>query len=370
MLTLQHDINTPVIIEKIEVLHSDYGDFVRATATDGTTGLMRANRRLRHMLPMFQELVAPYFIGKDSRDLPALIEGIYTYQNNYKFTGLMLWNSVAHVEVCLFDLLGKVANKPVGALLGEVIRSEIPVYLSSLTRETTPEEEVDWLGERLVASGAKAVKLKIGGRMSNNADAAPGRTDSLIPLARRTFGDDITIYVDANSSYDAPTAIEIGNLLEDYQVTFFEEPCPFDDDDATKQVTQALAMAVAGGEQENSLARFRSMIRNHVVDIVQPDILYNGGFIRCLQVAGWAAEAGMNCTPHAPTSDANTAYMLHFASVVPNNGPYQEYHGTPRPTPTWYTPSFDVSNGSISVPTGPGLGVTYDPVVFDKATAM
>lgn len=370
MIDLRRHIHTPVIVERIEVLNTDYGQFVRAISTDGAAGLMRANKRLHYMLPMFRELVVPYFLGKDIRDLPALVEGVYTYQNNYKYTGLMLWNSVAHVEICLLDLLGQVANKPVCELLGRVRRREIPVYISSLTRATTPEEEVEWVARRLAESGSQAVKLKIGGRMSHNADATPGRTERLIPLARRTFGDSITIYVDGNSSYDAPTAIEVGRMLEDQGVAFFEEPCPFEDNDSTKQVADALTMPVAGGEQENSLARFRSMIHHRVVDVVQPDLLYNGGFIRCLQVASWASGAGMNCTPHHPTSDANVAYMLHYAAVVENCGPCQEYHGTPRPMPTWYAPPFDVVDGMIPVPTGPGLGVHYDAEIFRQAIVV
>jgi L-alanine-DL-glutamate epimerase-like enolase superfamily enzyme len=370
MINLHAHLPEPVQVSRIDVLQTAYGEFVRVTTPDGAEGIARANKRLRYMLPMFRELVAPYFIGQDLRDLPELVAGVYTYQNNYKYTGLMLWNSVAHVEVALLDLLGKIVGKPVGALLGEVYRTDIPVYLSSLTRATTPEEEVAWLSARLAESGAKAVKLKIGGRMSHNADAMPGRTENLIPLARKTLGDDVTIYVDANSSYDAPTAIEIGHMLQDYGVAFFEEPCPFEDYEATQQVADALDMPVAGGEQENSLPRFRAMIRRRGVDLVQPDVLYNGGFIRTLQVAQMAAAARMNCTLHSPASDANAAYVLHFASAVRNSGPYQEYHGTPRPTPDWYTPPLDVVNGVVPLPSGPGLGIDYDPAVWRQAITL
>ncbi|MAS32353.1 MAG: mandelate racemase [Anaerolineaceae bacterium] len=366
MIDLYAHLNEPVIIETIDVLRTKRGEFVRTRSTDGATGLMRANKRLLLMLPLLKELVIPFFVGKDARNLPELVEQIYVYRNNYKYTGLILWNSVSHVELSILDLLGQIAGKPVHALLGSVLRTEIPVYISSLTRETTPEEEVEWLAQRLRESGAQAVKLKIGGRMSNNADAMPGRTERLIPLARRTFGDDITIYVDANSSYDATTAIEVGRMLEDHGVAFFEEPCPFDDYEATQQVADALTMPVAGGEQESSLPRFRSMIRNRGVDVVQPDILYNGGLIRCLQVAQWAAEVNMPCTPHSPNSDSNAAYMLHFAAVVENSGPYQEYHGTPRPTPSWYAPPLDVRHGVVSVPQGAGLGISYDPSIFEN----
>ena len=102
--------------------------------------------------------------------------------------GLAFWNCVSHLEFALFDMLGKLAGVPVCDLLGPVLRREIPIYLSSGHRDTTPEEEVSWVGERLAATNAGAVKLKIGGRMSFNADAAPGRTDRLVSLARETLG--------------------------------------------------------------------------------------------------------------------------------------------------------------------------------------
>ena len=78
----------------------------------------------------------------------------------------------------------------------------------------------------------------------------------------------------------------------------------------------------------------------------------------------------MKCTPHSPASDANEAYVLHFASAVRNSGPYQEYHGTPRPTPDWYTPPLDVANGVVPLPTGPGLGIEYDPAVWRAAVTL
>src|SRR2546425_870678 len=97
--------------------------------------------------------------------------------------------------------LHQVANTPVRIasieLLRGILRPEIPVYLSSMRRDTTPEQEVAWLSQRLEETGAKAVKLKIGGRMSKNADAAPQRTERLVALARKTFGDGIAIHVDA-----------------------------------------------------------------------------------------------------------------------------------------------------------------------------
>ena len=76
------------------------------------------------------------------------------------------------------------------------------------TRGNTPEEEIDYLKRLVAESGAKALKFRVGGRMSRNADSLPGRSERLIPLVRETFGPEMTIYADSNSSYDAAKAIE------------------------------------------------------------------------------------------------------------------------------------------------------------------
>jgi L-alanine-DL-glutamate epimerase-like enolase superfamily enzyme len=113
--------------------------------------------------------------------------------------GQAFWCPVAYVEQSLFDLLGKVAGKPAGELMGGVIRRAIPVYLSGSVRTTTAEQEVEIYARAMQATGAKAVKFKIGGRMSRNADAYPGRTERMLTLARKTLGHDAVIYTDANA---------------------------------------------------------------------------------------------------------------------------------------------------------------------------
>jgi L-alanine-DL-glutamate epimerase-like enolase superfamily enzyme len=364
---LEQVSTTPIKIAAIELLH--HGDLylVRSVSTDGAVGIAQTNDRIQYLYPILKELVIPYFVGKDARRLEALVDGVYVYRSNYKLAGLALWCCVGWVEFSLFDLLGKVAKQPVGALLGGVIRREVPVYLSSLRRDTTPEQEVAWLGKRLEQTGAKAVKLKIGGRMSKNADASPKRTERLIALARKTFGEQVTLYADANGSYDAAKGIEVGKMLEAHKVGFFEEPCPFEELEETKRVADALTIPVAGGEQDASLPRFAWMIRNRVVDIVQPDVNYNGGFLRAAHVARLAAAAKRTITPHAPQLGMNPVYMLHFASCTPNVGAFQEYNAAPHQTEPWFSPALEVNQGTLRVPQGPGLGITIEPEVLRRA---
>jgi L-alanine-DL-glutamate epimerase-like enolase superfamily enzyme len=203
--------------------------------------------------------------------------------------------------------------------------------------------------------------------MSNNADSLPGRTETLIPLARKALGDDVTLYADSNSSYDANHAIRIGRLLEAHNYGFFEEPCRFDHMEETKQVTDALSIPIAGGEQEFSHSRFRTMIARRVVDIVQPDLHYYGGFIRAIRVARMAHAAGMLCTPHMSGSGLGYLDVAHFVSCIPNPGPHHEFKGNTRLPIHCDTSSLKCENGVLRVPSGAGYGISIDPSFVRKA---
>ena len=369
-LDLRNRLTAPVVIESIRVVRAAEHIFVRSTSAEGAVGTTVANDNLSYLLPILKELVIPCFVGKDARDLETLVEEVYYHGRTYKLAGVALWNCVGHVEISILDLLGQASGSPAGALLGPVLRREVPVYLSSLRRDTTPEQEVDWLGARIAETGARAVKLKIGGRMSRNADASPGRTDRLIPLARSRFGDEVEIFVDANGSYDAAEAIRIGRMLEAHGIGFYEEPCPWQEYEETWRVARALDVPVAGGEQDSSLPQFDWMIRNQIVDLVQPDLLYSGGMLRCLRVARMAERAGLAITPHSPKADPLAACMLHFASIVPNLGSHQEFSGRARRPESWFEPRFEARGGRLAVPEGLGLGVRYDAALWAGAAEL
>ncbi|HEX2828075.1 MAG TPA: mandelate racemase/muconate lactonizing enzyme family protein [Burkholderiales bacterium] len=321
----------------------------------------------RHFLTaMLKEKVLPFFAGRDARDLETLVDEVYAWKSNYKYAGPALWTTVAWAEAALFDLLGKAAGKSIADLLGGRRRDCVPVYVSSLLRETTAEEEVEWVGRRIEQTRAKAVKLKIGGRLSRNADVSPGRSERLIALARKTWGDAMKIYVDANGSYDAPHALEVAKMLKAHGVVFFEEPCPFEDLDETRAVADALDMPVAGGEQDASLPRFEYMARNRVVDILQPDMLYNGGFIRNHRVSVIARHYGLPLTPHSPYLGPRQALTTHYCATLPELPIEMEYAAAlPERPMDWYRPQIEAKNGLVAVPTGPGLGIELAPEVVN-----
>ena len=358
--------STPVIVENIDLVYWRDIHFLRARSRDGTEGLIMISEGRHFLTAMLQERILPFFVGRDARDLETLVDEIYVYKSNYKYAGAAFWTTVAWAEAALFDLLGKATGKPIADLLGGRRRDKVPVYVSSLIRETSAEEEVEWVGRRIEQTKAKAVKLKIGGRLSRNADASPGRSERLIALARKTWGGEMKIYVDANGSYDAPHALEVAKMLKEHGVVFFEEPCPFEELDETKVVADALEMPVAGGEQDASLPRFEYMARNRVVDILQPDMLYNGGFIRNHRVNVIARHYGLPLTPHSPYLGPRQALTTHFCATLPELPIEMEYAAAlPKQPMDWYGPRIEVKDGLVAVPAGSGLGIDFTPEVVN-----
>lgn len=360
--------SSPVIIERLELLRFENNFICRVRSKEGAEGLAVSNNaQMRSLYPIFINRLQDYFIGKDARELEKLLEGVYVHSSNYKLQNLALWVPLATIEFAILDLLGRLASLSIGQLIGEIHQSKIAVYQANNHRGKSAEESIALIKEQVEKTQAKALKFKVGGRMSKNADYPPGRTEKLIPLVRKTFGDEMTIYADSNSSYDAPEAIRIGRLMEEYQFDFYEEPVPFDWYEETKQVADALSIPIAGGEQEPSLRQFRWLIANDGLDIVQPDMFYFGGMIRSMKVARMAQAAGKTCVPHISGSGLGYLYMMHFVSALPNAGPFHEFKGFNKNLPLECdTSSLTSENGVVTVPTGPGLGVEIDPDFIAK----
>jgi L-alanine-DL-glutamate epimerase-like enolase superfamily enzyme len=370
VLNAKRWIKEPVVIESIELLRIDREHFVRVRAKGGAEGVSVDNGRIRVLHPILTQLIIPYFIGKDARDLEEHLFQVYRQRDNYKFQGLAFWCPMALVEFAILDLLGRIAKQPLHVLLGGGgIRELVPFYIASGRRDTTPEQEVEYLQKLLAETGGKAVKYRLGGRMSRNADALPGRTEGLIRLSRKVLGDKIAIHGDANSSYDAKEAIRIGRLLEEINAVYFEEPCPFDDFIATKKVTDALTIPVALGEQESSEARFLEQIRDQVADIVQPDLFYYGGLIRSIRVARMADLRNMPTIAHI-SGGFGFVYMLHFAACVKNIGPWQEYKDGIKTYGNWFSTPLKIVDGALTIPTGPGVGIASPQEILKNATVV
>ncbi len=361
-------LKDPVLIESLALLRYKNNFICRVRSKDGAEGFSVANNaQMRSLYPIFLNRLQSFFIGQDARKLESLLEEVYVYRSNYKLQNLALWVPLATIEFAILDLLGQISDQSIGTLLGGVKNPAIAVYRANNYRGETATASIEKIKATVAETQAKAVKFKIGGRMSKNKDYPPGRTEALIPLVREAFGPEMTIYADSNGSYDVKESIRVGRILEEYQIDFYEEPTPFDWYEETKAVADALSVPIAGGEQEPSMRNFRWLIGNDALDIVQPDIFYFGGMIRSMRVARMAHTKNKLCVPHISGSGLGYLYMMHFVSALPNAGPYHEFKGFNTSIPI-ECPTADLVSraGVIEVPTGPGAGILIDPDFIAK----
>jgi L-alanine-DL-glutamate epimerase-like enolase superfamily enzyme len=375
-LVLKRELfSSPVIIDTLELLRYKDNFLCRVRSRDGAEGISVGHSGLNALYPIFHHNLHPFFIGKDARDVDLLLEKVFIYNFNFRYNGISIGTPLATIEFAILDMLGRIAKKSMGELIGEIQHPEVTVYQATEYREKSVEESLELIKRDVAEYNARALKIKIGGLMfmttDINAVGPPGRTERMIPLIRKTFGDQMALFADANGFYSVEEAIRVGKLLEEYEYGFFEEPVMFDWREETKQVADGLSLPIALGEQEYSLHGFRWLMANDAIQIVQPDNYYFGGMIRSMKVARMAAAFGKKCTPHMSGGGLGFLYMMHFVSVLPNPMPHHEFKGLKTSVQfECKTSPLKVVDGKIRVPTGPGLGVEIDPEYVSKHTVV
>jgi len=227
----------PVIIDSIELLHYKKSWLCRVRSKDGGEGISISNAaQMASLWPIFMDRIAPFFLETDARDLERSLDLCMVFQSNYKATGMAMFVPLATLEFAILDMFGKMSKRPIGLLISDKIYNHtINVYQANGERYITPEETIEHLKRDVAISHAKAIKFKLGGRMSH-VETPPDRSARLIPMVRKTFGDDMVISADANGSYGPEEAIRIGKIMQEYNYAFYEEPVQFDDYDGLQQV--------------------------------------------------------------------------------------------------------------------------------------
>ena len=353
-------------IESIETFTRDHLSIVRVRTDDGAEGYGQiAPFSADISATVLHRHIAPHVLGADPLDVEAISDRCV--EANYKFPWSFACRALAGVDTALWDLRGRLEGKSVCELLGGRPRP-IRAYGSSMRRDITPQAEAERLARLRDSQGFTAFKIRIGSVCGHDKDQWPGRTDELVPAVRGAVGGDVSLLVDGNSCYTPAKAIEVGRLLEEHGFCHFEEPCPYWELEWTAEVAAALEVPVAGGEQDNDLAQWRRMVAMHAVDIVQPDVCYVGGVTRALRVAAIAADAGLPCVPHSANLSMVSVFTLHLLGAIPNAGPYMEFSIEPAP---WardlYQPALEARDGHVTIPEGPGWGVTISPAWLAEA---
>jgi L-alanine-DL-glutamate epimerase-like enolase superfamily enzyme len=351
-------------IRSIETFCTPLVGFVRVTAEGGSSGWGQVSTYNSDLTcEILHRQVAPWALGRGMDALEAVIAEIPLRE--HKYPGTYLCRAMAGLDTAVWDWRGKVAGQPVAALLGGSA-GPVRAYASSMRRDITPEDEAARLLLARDTCGFDAFKVRVGAECGGNRDEWPGRTESIIPTIRKALGPGAALLVDGNSGFGPARAIEVGQMLQDNGYEHFEEPCPYWELEQTAEVTGALAIDVAGGEQDWDLQQWKRIIKLRAVDIIQPDILYLGGITRSMAVARMGHEAGLTCTPHCANLSLVTLFTMHMLRAIPNPGRYLEFSIEGDDYYPWQRGLFrndpyTIDDGEAVVSDLPGWGIDVNP---------
>lgn len=307
----------------------------------------------------YEEPLSLFLLGEDPHD----VEGILRKLDTVNLVGPRPW----HVELALWDIIGKDAGKPVYELFGAE-RSEIPCYASTGERQSA-DDRIPYVEQR-VEEGFEAVKLRV------------TEVDDLetVRAVREAFPD-LTLMVDANKGWAVRVmeeevqwshadALSFARGLEEIGgIAWLEEPLPRHDYEGYARLREATAVPIAGGEFNDGPHHFREFIKQGSLDILQPDAALATGIRRAVDVARMAQANGLRFVPHTWTNAVGFAANLHVTTAV--GGDWVEYPMEPPWTvDVWsfmLTEPFEHDDGTIAAPDAPGLGVEIDPAVLEDA---
>jgi L-alanine-DL-glutamate epimerase-like enolase superfamily enzyme len=368
----KHLFSNPVIIETVELLKHNNVYLCRVRSTDGAEGIAACHPfQTEMLLPIHFKTVQSFFIGQDARELDLLMEKMEIFQGNYRLNGLTLHVPQANIEFAILDMMGKIANKSAAELIGEIHNPDVGVYLATEHRGLPLEKMFERIKEEVSEFDVNAVKIRVGyqtGSKDLRYPGVPGKAEALIPMVREYYGDDWSLYADANGYWNVEDGIRIGRILEDYNYAFYEEPVMFYHFEETKKVADALTIPIAHGEQDQNLYNTKWLLANDGIGIVEPDAYYIGGFIRAMRMALMGQAMGKPCVTHMSGGGLGFLYNALFWSAVPNAIAHTEFKNFQTNIPyECPTAEMKIVNGKMKAPTGPGMGAVIDPDFIAKA---
>lgn len=291
-------------------------------------------------------------IGRDPRRINELWRLMYDHTASYGRRGVVM-QAISGIDIALWDLLGKATGQPIHQLLGGKVRDSVPAYASDLS-PPAPAEMIAQ-AERHVAAGFSGLKFGWGGLGGDvRADA------KWVAEIRRALGPDVALMLDMGTPVPFDDALWLARALADHEVHFLEEPLSPDDLDGFAALVAASPVSIATGEKETGRFGFRDLMEHGGLRIIQPDLARCGGITEARRIAALAEVRGVRVIPHCWSTDILVAATLHFLAAQPE-ARWQEFNVMENPLRTDLAESpFQVVQGRVSVPVGPGLGLSLN----------
>jgi L-alanine-DL-glutamate epimerase-like enolase superfamily enzyme len=315
---------------------------------DGITGenliFTLNNRRTVVLRDMVAEL-ADLIIGRDAGHIGEFWSRAWTDINFLGHKGVSVVG-ISAIDGALWDAFGKSVNKPIYRLLGGA-KSRVPTYQSAglWLSKSTPQLVEEAL--RFKTQGFKAMKMRLG--------LQDPRCDiERVKAVREAIGPEIRLMADANQGQTEASAIRLGSMLEEFNLTWFEEPLPAWDVEGLARVAARLDTPIASGETEYTRYGFRRMLELRSADILMPDLQRAGGVSEFVRISHMAESFDVPVSSHL-FPETSIQVLGGLANSI-----YLEYM-------PWfsklYKEKIEIENGEALVPERPGWGFTFDRAV-------
>lgn len=304
---------------------------------------------------IIDNLLAPVMIGRDPGAPVPLHEDLYDLMRVRGFTTGYYVDALAGVDIAVWDLLGRLTDRPLAALVGGKRYDTIPAYVSGLPRASL-KERCD-LASEWVGKGFRAIKF-----------AAAVSDDGIVremAALREAVGPDVDLMVDLHWKFEASEAVRLIRKLEAHNLYFAEAPVEPEDIEGQARVAGGIGTVLALGEEWRTAYEYRPRFERRAMGVIQPEIGHTG-VTQFLEIGRMAKAFHTRIIPHASISvGLFTAASLCVTSAL-KNVPYHEYQHSIFDRNLAFTDgAMGVGAGHYQLPEGPGLGVVPNDALWD-----
>jgi L-alanine-DL-glutamate epimerase-like enolase superfamily enzyme len=341
--------------------------FIVIDTDEGISGLGECSPMHSETIGRFAaEVLAPMIVGQNPLDSDPLWHEMMLSTYKLGVQGIQP-EAVAGIDIALWDIRGKATGQPIHTLLGGCYRDRIPMYKSIGGGASMTPNQMAAQVEQAVEEGYGAVKIRMDWGVARQ-DIEPEKDLAMTRECKRVCGDDVSLSFDANNGYSVPMAIRQGRVFEELGLRHFEEPIAQFDYPGMAKVAAALDIPISAGEQEYTRWQFRDLITQGDVDIIQPDVVKCAGITETMKIAALGDVFNRIFLPHQTQPTVGNAATLHICAALKWCDWPQEYAGPSPQLDSLFEEPLEFTDGSLIVPTSPGLGLTLRPDALDEAT--
>ncbi|PTX91376.1 galactonate dehydratase [Opitutus sp. ER46] len=331
--------------------------FVKVRTSDGIDGIGEATLEMRELTvaQACRELERT-LVGRDPFDIEAFWHD--AYRDAYWRGGPVLMSALAGVEMALWDIKGKALGVPVWQLLGGKVRESVPCYANGWFAPAVTPDEFAEKARAAVAQGFRGLKWDPFGKAYRQIEKPVLRQAlACVEAVSAAVGPEVDILIEGHGRFDVPTAMRIGHALEEFDITWFEEPLPPDNPEGLAELKRRVRVPIAAGERMYSRYDYRNFLNLRCSDFIQPDVSHVGGIGELRKIAAMAEAYQLPVCPHNPSGPVANAATLQIAACTPNFFLLETMSSDVPYRSEITTEKVRFEQGQMFIPTGPGLGL-------------